>query len=553
MATPRPRDRIAGLMTRRSSVRLRVLTTMLAFMAVGLAVTGLLTYAAQFRALDQRVTAELWQEYDELTLIAENTEADGTAFHTTVDSVLLHATDSAAPSDHESVVTFLDGAPLYQPRQQDYALIPDDSQESDRIRRELLDAHRPGSAEIVPLEAHDRHLRVLVASVNVEGDDAQGVFVVANDIGAQRADLWRSVLIFAALSVVALLIAGWVGYAVTGRLLRPLEDLRAATEQITVDDLEHRVPVPEERDDVSALAQNFNRMLERIQEGFAEQRRFMSDVGHELRTPLTIVRGTLETTDVEDVQDVRESREIALEELDRMGRVVGDLSELAASARPDYVRPRPLDLAAFTRSAFARIEHIAEREWILERTADVVADVDEQRLAQAVVQLAANAVRYSEEGSRIRFGVDRVLGPDGPEIHVTVQDEGVGIAEEDQQRIFERFTRVDSSRGSGTGLGLPIVRAIAEGHGGAVRLRSVPGEGSTFTIVLPQSAHRPPTAEGAAGQDAAGDATAGQERARTAHDADTAAHDADTGARDTEGRESISAADETPARRKDDG
>src|SRR5699024_4048789 len=182
----------------------------------------------------------------------------------------------------------------------------------------------------------------------------------------------------------------------------------------------------EERDDISALAQNFNRMLERIQTGFAEQRLFMSDVGHELRTPLTIVRGTLETTDVEDTRDVRESHDIALEELERMGRVVGDLSELAASARPDYVRARRLDMAAFARSAFARIEHIAEREWILDRAAEVAADADEQRLAQAVVQLAANAVRYSDEGSRIRFGVDRVPGADGPEIHVSVQDEGVG-------------------------------------------------------------------------------------------------------------------------------
>src|SRR5699024_54243 len=150
-------------------------------------------------------------------------------------------------------------------------------------------------------------------------------------------------------------------------------------------------------------------------------------------------------TGVDDAQDVRESHDIALEELERMGRVVGDLSELAASARPDYVRPRRLDMAAFARSAFARIEHIAEREWILDGAAEAMADADEQRLAQAVVQLAANAVRYSDEGSRIRFGVDRVLGVDGPEIHVTVQDEGLGIAPEDQRRIFERFTRVDGA------------------------------------------------------------------------------------------------------------
>lgn len=487
---------------------MRVLTTVMAFMAVGLALTGVLTYVAQFRALDQRVTGELWQEYEELELIAESTDEDGAPSHATVDSVLLYATESAVPSDHESVLTFLDGQPRYEPRSQDFALLQTGSPDHERVQQEILDAHVPGGSVIVPLQAYDRDLRVLITSVQVAGDESQGIFVVASDIGAQRRSVWQSVLTFSGFSVAALLIAGWVGYAVTGRMLRPLEDLRSATEQITVDDLEYRVPVPQERDDISALAQNFNRMLGRIQMGFAEQRRFMSDVGHELRTPLTIVRGTLETTDIEDAADVKESREIALEELERMGRVVEDLSELAASARPDYVRPKPLDLSAFARSAFARIEHIAEREWVLDRTVDGMADADEQRLAQAVVQLAANAVRYSDEGSRIRFGVDRVLGAEGPEIHVTMQDEGVGIGTEDQRRIFERFTRVDGSRGTGSGLGLPIVLSIAEGHGGVVRLHSAPGQGSTFTIVFPQFTQAPSAdAEHPAATDSAGPGT----------------------------------------------
>ncbi|HEX7349484.1 sensor histidine kinase [Brachybacterium sp.] len=560
------RDRLRGTWTRGRTVRLSVLTTMLAFMAAGLAVTGVLTYAAQFRALEQRINGELWQEYEELELIATSTDGDGDLVHTTVDSVLVNATDSAAPSDYESVITFLDGEPRYQPRQQDFALLPESPRppedatpeeaaqiteeaaqvtaESERVEQQLLAAHQPGRTVIISMQAHGRDLQVLISSVEASGDSSQGIFVVANDIGAQRRSLWQSVLTFAGLSVVTLLIAGWVGYVVTGRLLRPLEDLRSATEQITVDDLEYRVPVPAQRDDIGALAQNFNRMLGRIQAGFAEQRRFMSDVGHELRTPLTIVRGTLETTDLEDAADVRESHEIALEELERMGRVVGDLSELAASKRPDYVRPTPLDLDSFARSAFARIEHIAEREWILERTVDVVADADAQRLAQAVVQLAANAVRYSDEGSRIRFGVDRVLGAQGPEIHVTVQDEGIGIGVEDQRRIFERFTRVDGSRGSGSGLGLPIVLAIAEGHGGVVRLLSAPGRGSTFTIAFPQFADR-------SASDPAG-TPHGTSHGTSAPATRTAPPEAGP-ARDTGSRGSAPVADAPTARRRSDG
>ncbi|WP_114853462.1 cell wall metabolism sensor histidine kinase WalK [Brachybacterium sp. YJGR34] len=493
------------------TVRTRMLATMLAFMAVGLAVTGVLTYAVQFRALEQRVDAELLQEYDELDLIAQSTEDDGSLTHTTVDALLLRATESAAPSDYEAVVAIIDGERGYKPTQQDFELLPEGSAEAEALLEEILAVHQPGGTVTVTMDAYGRELRVLIASVAVADDDTEGIFVVANDIGAQKRDIWRSALTFAVLSMVTLLVAGWVGYVVTGRLLRPLEDLRVATAQITAADLERRVPVPAGKDDIAALAQNFNRMLARIQEGFAEQRRFMSDVGHELRTPLTIVRGTLETTDVEDPEDVRESRDIAVDELDRMGRVVGDLSELAASTRPDYVRRRPLELEEFARSAFARLTHIAEREWILDRTVDAVADADEQRLTQAVVQLAANAVRYSDEGSVIRMGVDRVSGPDGPEIHVSVQDEGVGIAIEDQRRIFERFTRVDGDRGSGSGLGLPIVLAIAEGHGGVVRVLSAPGRGSTFTIVFPQSSTASSADDEAsdAADDASGRGTAG--------------------------------------------
>ena len=485
--------RIAGAFSRGRTVRLRVLTVMMAFMTVGLAVTGVLTYAAQFRALEQRVNGELWQEHSELILIAESDNDDGTPVHTTVDSVLLQATESAAPSDYESVVTFIDDQPLYQPRVQDFALLPPDSPETPQVLERLLASHQPQRSVIVPLEAHGRELQVLVASVNVEGDEAQGIFVVANDIGAQRLDLWQSVFTFAGLSVITLLIAGWVGYVVTGRLLRPLEDLRAATEQITVDDLEYRVPVPEGRDDIAALAQNFNRMLARIQAGFAEQRRFMSDVGHELRTPLTIVRGTLETTDVEDVRTCGSpTRSRSRSSTGWAGSWATSRScslraprlRAAQAPRSGSGSPAPSSRASST-SRSANGSWSAASTWSPTPTSSAS--------PQAVVQLAANAVRYSEEGSRIRFGVGPGAGTGGPEIHVTVQDEGIGIGPADQRRIFERFTRVDGSRGSGSGLGLPIVLAIAEGHDGVVRLLSKPGRGSTFTIVFPQFADRTPT------------------------------------------------------------
>jgi len=463
----------------RRTVRTRVLATMLAFMVAGLALTGTLAHLVQLRALEERVDAELWQEYRELELVASSAEPSDPEY-TQLDQLLRTVTVNAAPSDDESVLAIVDGEPRYRPLTQDFVM------DGAETVQHMVDVHSPGETVLTSTTVDGREVRMLVASVEVRGDDTEGLFVVAIDVGSQRRAIWSSALTFIGISAATIVLAGIVGTLVTGRLLRPLEDLRRATEEITVADLEHRVPVPSARDDVAALATNFNRMLERIQEGFGEQRRFMSDVGHELRTPLTIVQGTLETTDPEDPEDVREGHRIAADELDRMGRVVGDLSELAASARPDFVRPALMDLGAFTRSVFARIQRIdADRDWHLEALAEGEVLADEQRLAQALVQLAANAVRYSAPGSRITLGSLLVDGPEGLELHLRLRDEGVGIAPEDQERIFERFTRVDPSR-DGSGLGLPIVLAIARGHGGTVRLRSRPGDGATFTLVLPR-------------------------------------------------------------------
>ena len=130
---------------------------------------------------------------------------------------------------------------------------------------------------------------------------------------------------------------------------------------------------------------------------------------------------------------------------------------------------RQLERAALTEDEVS-VSDEALRLGLVSRLSDddVVADADEQRLTQAVVQLAANAVRYSEEGSRVTLSVARVSGPGGPEMHVGVQDDGIGIAPEDQERVFERFFRVDKARSrmtGGTGLGLAIVKHVAANHG----------------------------------------------------------------------------------------
>lgn len=471
------------------TVRGRVLAMMLAFMLLGLIAAGTVSYSLQFAALEARIDAELRQEIGELELASQQSLGQGPV---NLDELLRTAIGSVVPGEYESVLALVDGEPRYQPEGVSFSLAEPEALQQIRARG------IPGRTVYTDLMIDGVPHRAAIASVDVAGDGREGVFAVANQIAVQRDAIWRSAGIFAATSLGVLLLALIAGQMVSGRLMRPLEELRDATESISPDDLDRRVTVPAGDDDVAALARTFNTMLDRIGDGFAEQRRFMSDVSHELRTPLTIIHGTLETTDADDPADVEEGRRISLEEIARMGRLVGDLSTLAQSRRPDFTQPGPIDLAGFGPRLLARIEQLGDRDWLLESDAAGIVLADEAQLIQAVVQLAANAVRFTEPGSRIRLRISTTDHPGW--IVVALRDHGVGIPAQHAEAIFDRFVQLphapdahrDASAGSaasaGSGLGLAIVRAIAQGHAGFVHVESRPGEGAEFVLTLPSRA-----------------------------------------------------------------
>jgi signal transduction histidine kinase len=246
-------------------------------------------------------------------------------------------------------------------------------------------------------------------------------------------------------------------------------------------------------DDVYALAATFNAMLDRLEAAFTAQRSFLDDAGHELRTPITVVRGNIELLDSTDARDVEEVRALVLDELDRMARLVDELTLLAKAQRPDFVRVGPVDLSSFTDDLMLLLQPLGARGWVLESRAADVITADRQRLTQAVLQLAKNAVGATSEGDVIAVGtsVDRIRR----EVRVWVRDTGSGVPPEDRTRIFERFARGGTADlVEGSGLGLAIVAAIAEGHGGTVELDSTVGCGSTFTLLLPYVAAPRPEA-----------------------------------------------------------
>jgi signal transduction histidine kinase len=238
-------------------------------------------------------------------------------------------------------------------------------------------------------------------------------------------------------------------------------------------------------DDVSELARTFNAMLDRLETAFDTQRKLIDDAGHELKTPLTILRGHLELLDASDPQDVGETRSLLLDELDRMGRLVDDLILLAKAERADFVQPQPVDLGVLVDDVVDKARGLGDRRWLVEARADAVVAADPQRLTQALLQLADNAVKYSPPGSRVFLGTALA----GEEALLWVRDEGPGVDASELDRVFERFGRAHTGRGvDGSGLGLAIVRAIAEAHHGRVEAENVPAGGFRITLALPRSA-----------------------------------------------------------------
>jgi signal transduction histidine kinase len=185
-------------------------------------------------------------------------------------------------------------------------------------------------------------------------------------------------------------------------------------------------------------------------------------------------------------QDRRATVALVTDELERMARIVDELLLLAKAEQPDFLHPGPILLAELTGDVLTKARALGDRDWRLDTSAHGEVVGDEQRLTQAVLNLARNAVEHSGPGSEIGIGSERR----GHEVAIWVRDTGAGIDERDRLRIFERFARGggDRRRSDGAGLGLAIVAAIARAHGGRVEVDSTPGLGSTFTVVIPVEA-----------------------------------------------------------------
>lgn len=295
--------------------------------------------------------------------------------------------------------------------------------------------------------------------------------------------------------VLGLVLALFLGYFVSQRLLQPIRSMTDTVKSIEVSDLGTRLEVSSTKDELSELAVTFNRMLERIQQGFDQQQRFVSDASHELRTPVTVIRGyadMLSRWGRHDEETLQEGLEAIGSEAENMQELIEKLLFLArADQKRQILHKELLDMQALVGDVFRKMQMAVDShhlQLLANEPAMVLADKVTMR--QMLRIFLENAVKYTPAGGAIRLSSSRCPENAGC-LELMIEDTGIGIAEEEQEKIFQRFYRVDSSRTKeagqpgGTGLGLSIAKWIADQHGIKIRVESQPGTGTRFTLKIP--------------------------------------------------------------------
>ncbi|RZQ60551.1 sensor histidine kinase [Amycolatopsis suaedae] len=459
----------------RIPARVRIMGWFVLVMAAGLTALVLLVAEFEYDAVDDRVNRSLEQDAEEFRQFASNGNDPVTGQPLRDPETVLKRHLATQYTDPAEVLTGAVATP---------AGLRSFSQGSagkgvDVPVEQIITA--PASIGTVSTTAGElRWSRVDVLPPG-SGGHPVGWFISGYFTDAAQAEAAKTVRTLIGIGLVALVLGAGISWFAAGQILAPVRTVRMAAARLTEDDLTHRIPV-DGRDDIAALAEQFNAMLDRLETAFRTRQEFLDDAGHELRTPITIVRGHLELLG-DDPAERAEVVRLCTDELDRMARIVNDLLLLAKAGQPDFVSPEWTSVPDLTSDLYANARAIATRDWTLEAIGEGEAWLDPQRVTQAVLQLAQNAVQHTEEGAAIRIGSALTRGA----VSFWVTDTGPGVSPEEAPKLFERFKRGESSaRGSaGAGLGLAIVKAIADAHHGRVRILSEPGAGATFGIELP--------------------------------------------------------------------
>ena len=334
--------------------------------------------------------------------------------------------------------------------------------------------------------------RVAVALARTSSDgDRQGIVLVSVEretiseltTGALKIFMLTALAVFA----VALLATPFL----TNRETKPIQDMAAAARQIAHGNLNVRVSTNCQTEEMEELAVAFNNMAAAMQNADTARQEFVANVSHELKTPITSIRvlaDSLMGMGEVPVELYREFMEDISDEIDREGKIIDDLLSLVKMDKSEAeLNIAHVDINQLVEQVLKRLRPIANRrkvELIYESIRQVTADVDETKLSLVITNLVENAMKYNIEEGWVRVTVDA----DHKFFYLKVADSGIGIPEEMQDQIFDRFFRVDKARSretGGSGLGLAITRNVVLMHKGAIKLTSKEGEGSIFTVRIP--------------------------------------------------------------------
>ncbi len=347
------------------------------------------------------------------------------------------------------------------------------------------------AAESVAPTAFNRHMmgmRDMMMGPGMMGG-GRGLQQLEVDLFENFRDALTEALIVAGLAAVAAAVA--VSLFVSRRVVTPIRQLMRASRYIADGHYRERVPVTSD-DELGDLARSFNQMAAALEQTEAMRRDLIANVTHELRTPLSSIKGYMEGLIDGVLPATPDTYQQVYREADRLQRLVNDLQELSrVEAGAFDLHRRPVQIADLIRQTAARLKPQFEEKGVdlrLDLPATVPAILaDEDRLSQVLVNLMGNALQYTPSGGTVTIR----LAVHGAELHLTVEDTGIGIPPEHLPHLFTRFYRVDKSRsraGGGSGIGLTIARHLVEAHGGRIWAESDgPGRGSRFTVALPLS------------------------------------------------------------------
>jgi two-component system, OmpR family, sensor kinase len=343
-----------------------------------------------------------------------------------------------------------------------------------------------GDSVVNDWRVETRKLNVIGAGSNIpiSVQYAQRISTVQSTANRVKLFLGLGVLAGAALALLA-------GLATARRAMEPISELTAAAREVTrTRDSSLRIPRPEADDEVAELAETLDSMLHALDEArtetettLARQREFVADASHELRTPLTSVLANLELLEETTTGEQRESASSALRSSRRMRRLVADLLLLARADAGRQMPHRPVDLADVITDAASELEPVAgDHEISIAARPGAEIEGSRDELHRLVLNLMENALRHTDPGTAVEASVERVNG----EVILAVEDDGPGIPADLHEKVFERFFRGEGDRSGSSGLGLSIVKAVADSHNGRVTLEPpLDGRGARFVVRFP--------------------------------------------------------------------